>query len=51
MPNPTEAMPIVIMKGETLKRATPAPLTMPIATPAPTPARMPTAIASTTASG
>ena len=51
MPKPMEAMPRVIMKGETPKAATPMPLRMPMATPAPTPASMPRAIDITTASG
>ena len=41
MPKPIEAMPSVIMKGETPKTATPMPLAMPMSVPAPTPASMP----------
>ena len=41
MPKPTDAMPSVIMNGETLNTATPMPLTTPTKVPAPMPARMP----------
>ena len=51
MPKPIDAMPSVIMNGETLKSATPMPLTMPIESPAPKPASRPSATASATASG
>ena len=51
MPNPTEAMPSVIMNGETLNTATPMPLVTPTSVPAAMPARQPTAIASHTLSG
>ena len=46
-----EAMASVIMKGETLRTATPMPLTTPMAVPAPSPARMPRPMARPTALG
>ena len=51
MPKPTEAMPKVMMKGETLKTATPMPLTAPMVVPARMPAKAPMAMASPAASG
>jgi hypothetical protein len=51
MPKPTEAIPKVIMKGETLKTETPMPLTTPMAVPARKPASTPSTIASKALSG
>ena len=51
MPKPIDAMPSVIMNGETPASATPAPLAMPMSMPAPTPASIPTAMLRTIASG
>ena len=50
-PKPTEAMPRLIMNGETLNSATPTPLTTPIAAPAAIPATMPISIDRPAASG
>ncbi len=51
MPKPTDAMPNVIMKGDTLNTATPMPLVTPTSVPAAMPARQPSVIASHTLSG
>ncbi len=51
IPKPTEAIPSVMMKGETLNTATPIPLATPTRVPAAMPATQPTAIASHTLSG
>jgi hypothetical protein len=51
MPKPTEAIPKVMMNGETLNTATPMPLHTPTSVPAAIPARQPSATASHTLSG
>ena len=51
MPKLIAAVPSVIMNGETLKTATPTPLTTPTSVPAPMPARMPRVSVIAVASG